>query len=67
MCVLRGHGVSTKTSINQNMMFAVVEHLDGLLILKVHKSIICLVGTQRPTVSLTQESNSITTNNSSNI
>jgi len=49
------------------MMFAVVEHLFGLLILKVHKSIIFLVGTQ-PTVSITQEGNSITnSNNSSNI
>jgi len=48
-------------------MFAVMEQLVGLLILKVCKSIIFLVGTQ-PTVSVTQESNSITnSNNSSNI
>jgi len=63
----QGHGVSTKTSINQKMRFAVVEHLVGLLIVKVCKSVIFLVGTQ-PTVSITQESNSITnSNNSSNI
>jgi hypothetical protein len=47
-----------KTSRDLQMLFAAVIHLaegEALLALKVEKSLICLVGTRRPTVSTIEE------------